>query len=432
MDSRKLDAIVPLLTNKMMGRVDDDPDAEDARVVDEMSVDLQASIAVIPVMGSLIRRGTWLDAYSGLQSYGEIADNLDCALNDGRIRAILLQIDSFGGEAGGCFELCDRIYAARAQKPIWAVADIDALSAGYAILSSATRCFVAPRGSCGSIGVVSVHLERSQQNEMAGLTYTVFRAGDRKADFNPYERLAPEAAQKQMISIERVRQTFAETVSRNRNGLAIETIMGTEGQWYDPEDGLELGLVDGVSNYDDVFAELAASIATPSQPPAPPPEPDAPVDPEEEPEELPDDDDNTEKDENEMAIDNKGNKTPPATTVAGAAATGEVVQLDANRSGEKSLAFQVAELCRVAGRPELAAEFIVQEKSLEDVRASLIDLNANKPENATNVSNTPPAGGAGGNPFSPAPNGNALGSWDRHLKAAQATNPQGFPVPARR
>src|SRR4051812_10583248 len=181
-DPRKLDAIVPAFLKRLNGE-DDEPEGAPANPREPV---IANGIAVIPVIGTLVRRKTMLDAYSGLTSYGDLRESIQCALDDARARAILLDIDSFGGEAPGCFEFCDWLFAQRGNKPIWAVADVDALSAGYAIMAQADRVLVAPSGSAGSIGAVAVHCERSQYNEAMGFSYTVIRAGLRKAELNAY------------------------------------------------------------------------------------------------------------------------------------------------------------------------------------------------------------------------------------------------------
>ena len=95
-----------------------------------------AGIAVIPVVGTLVKRAMGIQAASGLMSYDEIDDRLDAALADPQIGGILLDLDSPGGEAGGVFELAQRIRAASAIKPIWAHANDAAYSAAYAIAAA--------------------------------------------------------------------------------------------------------------------------------------------------------------------------------------------------------------------------------------------------------------------------------------------------------
>jgi ClpP class serine protease len=452
-DERKLDVITSVFAQKLNGEADQQLSAGDFREPGEMEIDTVNGIAIIPVIGSLVRRPTMLDAWSGLTSYGEIEECLECALSDARVKAILFQIDSFGGEAGGCFELCDKIFQARSKKPIWAVADIDALSAGYAILSSAEQCFVAPRGSAGSIGVISVHCERSQANAAMGVTYTVLRAGERKGDFNPYERLAPEAAQKALSIMDRTRQVFAQTVSRNRGSVSVQAILETEGQWYDPEDALSLGLIDGIATYETVFDRLAAKVVADQPPDDPDNTAPAPIEPGGEPavKSLPyddgrEDDDNPEDDDDMKGgtMDPKDDANKPAegatavpvTTAVPAAASagGTVVSLDSVREPAQSRELQIAQLCKLSGFPALAPDFMMNAAlSVDDVRDKLQTMRAEKDAALGDISNNAPTGGAAngtgivspGAPPSPA----ALASWQPHLKAAQATNPK-FIAPA--
>ena len=66
-------------------------------------IDAPAGVAVIPVVGSLVRRTMGLEPASGFTSYAEIAGMVDAAISDPSVEGILLDIDSPGGEAGGVF-----------------------------------------------------------------------------------------------------------------------------------------------------------------------------------------------------------------------------------------------------------------------------------------------------------------------------------------
>ncbi|MBM4201268.1 MAG: S49 family peptidase, partial [Gammaproteobacteria bacterium] len=99
-------------------------------------------IAVIPVHGSLVRRSLAVDPASGLTSYADIGHKLDQALADPVVQGVVLDVDSPGGEAGGAFELGERIRLASTLKPVWAVAADSAFSAAYAIACGASRLFV--------------------------------------------------------------------------------------------------------------------------------------------------------------------------------------------------------------------------------------------------------------------------------------------------
>jgi ClpP class serine protease len=382
-DARKLDAIVPAFMRRLNGDDDDVGDAARATVIEPT---IAGGIAVIPVIGTLVRRKTMMDAWSGLTSYHDLAASLDCALDDARVKAILFQVDSFGGEAQGCFELCDRIYAARGRKPIWAIADVDSLSAGYAILSQADQCYVAPSGSAGSIGAVAVHCERSQLNEAMGVTYTLIRSGLRKAELNVYEPLARAAAEKMQASLDKVRKQFVRTVVRARPGLTARAALATEGQWYDAEDALAQKLINGILTYEDAFAALARSVAATVQP-EPPPSPPAPA-------EDDDDEDDIDPPEDELPVAAQEDRMDTQDAPNTGTAQPNVVDLDSVRAeGRAAFAAEVkeiAELCQLAGRPALAAEYIGGGRTVAQVREALIAARAQPDQQMGEISNRQP------------------------------------------
>src|SRR3990172_2382195 len=83
----------------------------------------EGGTAIIPVFGTLVHRAGWLDAFSGIQSYTELADNIAHATRNAAVKGILLEIDSPGGAVSGLYELASQILATRAVKPIRAIAN---------------------------------------------------------------------------------------------------------------------------------------------------------------------------------------------------------------------------------------------------------------------------------------------------------------------
>ena len=78
---------------------------EDATGLERKPYSVEDGIAVIGVSGTLVKRASWMDAESGLQSYDAIRAQLRDAVADPRIKGILLDVDSPGGEVGGLFVL---------------------------------------------------------------------------------------------------------------------------------------------------------------------------------------------------------------------------------------------------------------------------------------------------------------------------------------
>lgn len=217
-------------------------------------------VAVIPIHGTLVRRTSGIEAESGLASYTGIAAQLDAALASPEIVAILLDIDSPGGESGGVFDLADRIRAASEVKPVWAVANDMAFSAAYALASAATRVFVARTGGVGSIGVIAMHVDQSVKDTQDGVRYTAVFAGERKNDLNPHEPISNEAHAVLRAEVDRIYDLFVETVARHR-GLDADAVRATEAGLFFGSDAVATGLADAVGSLDDALTQLTQSLS---------------------------------------------------------------------------------------------------------------------------------------------------------------------------
>lgn len=217
-------------------------------------------VAVIPIHGTLVRRTSGIEAESGLASYTGIAAQLDAALASPEIAAILLDIDSPGGESGGVFDLADRIRAASEVKPVWAVANDMAFSAAYALASAATRLFVARTGGVGSIGVIAMHVDQSVKDAHDGVRYTAVFAGERKNDLNPHEPISNEAHAVLKAEVDRIYDLFVETVARHR-GLDADAVRATEAGLFFGPDAVATGLADAVGSLDDALTQLTQSLS---------------------------------------------------------------------------------------------------------------------------------------------------------------------------
>jgi len=217
-------------------------------------------IAVIEIAGTLVHRGAWIGQSSGLTSYEGIAAQLQAALADPGVRGIALDIDSFGGEVAGAFDLADRIRAARAQKPVHAFVAEHALSAGYVLASQADRIVLPRTGAVGSIGVVALHTDMSGAIDQNGLSVTLIHAGSHKIDANPYQPL-PQAVHDQMQrELEVVRFLFAETVAAGRGDRLTQTAaLATEAAVFRGADAIAAGLADELADPVTAFHAFAAA-----------------------------------------------------------------------------------------------------------------------------------------------------------------------------
>jgi len=326
-------------------------------------------IAVIGVSGTLVKKASWLDAVSGMQSYESIRADFQDAVRDPRIQGILLDVDSPGGEVGGLFDLADEIYNARAEKPCFAIADDDAFSAAYAIASSAQRLFVTRTGGVGSVGVIALHLDQSAFDEKAGRKYTAIYAGARKNDFNPHEALSSAAKDELQAEIDRLYDMFVGTVARNRE-MKPALVRNTEAGLCYAEKAISAGFADQVGTFDAALnavleavkarkqARVAASAAT----------------------QIP-------KGETTMsqqletktadapAVSPVSTEMKPSEAPAPAAAL-PVVDAAAIETRLRAEYEEIAVLCTLSGHPELVAELIASKRTVAQVREHLLALKA--------------------------------------------------------
>lgn len=216
-------------------------------------------VAVIPVQGTLVQKLGTLRPYSGMSGYDGIRQNFMVAISDPDVDAIMLDIDSPGGEAAGCFDLVDAIYEARGEKPIWAILNENAFSAAYAIASATDRIVVPRTGSVGSIGVVAMHVDWSKALTAAGINVTFIYYGDRKIDGHAEIPLSDEARASFQSDIDTMGELFVNTVSRNR-GMTFENVRKTQAAGFLGVAGVNVGLADEVMAPDAAFRALLKTV----------------------------------------------------------------------------------------------------------------------------------------------------------------------------
>lgn len=221
---------------------------------------VEKGTAIIPVLGSLVNRGAWLGARSGMTSYEGLAFQLDQAASDSDVKSILLDIDSPGGEAVGAFEAADKVRSVAKKKEVTAVVNGMAASAAYAIASAASRIVSTPSGVAGSIGVVLMHADYSVALHKEGIKPTLIHAGAHKVDGNPYEPLSESVKADLKAEVDQFYSLFVSSVAAGRKGrMTKESIRGTEARTYIGKAALDAGLIDAIGSFESVLADLTKS-----------------------------------------------------------------------------------------------------------------------------------------------------------------------------
>lgn len=218
--------------------------------------------AIVPVMGSLVNRGGFLDAMSGITSYEKIKFQIRRAAADDAASAILLHIDSGGGEAIGAFGAADAVRAAASRKPVYAVTDGMCCSAAYAIASGASRIIAGRDSLVGSIGTALLHMDHSKLLADVGIKPTLFVTGKRKQQGHPFFELTDAVKGDLRDYVERVNANFIVTVANHRN-IAAEAIVAQQAGVFVGVEAKAAGLVDEIADLGDVVADLQRKYPAP-------------------------------------------------------------------------------------------------------------------------------------------------------------------------
>lgn len=221
-------------------------------------------VAVLPLFGSIFPRANLMTEMSGATSAEMLGRRFDELVNDASIDAIVLDVDSPGGQVSGVPELAEKIYQARGKKPVVAVANHLMASAAYWIASAVDRIYVSPSADIGSIGVFAAHQDISKKLENDGVKVTLIKAGKHKAEGNPYQPLTEEAAANIQASVDEVYEKFTGAVARHR-GVSIDDVKSGfgEGRVVSAEQALQMGMADEIATLDDVI-QMLFSGQTPS------------------------------------------------------------------------------------------------------------------------------------------------------------------------
>lgn len=220
----------------------------------------EGGVAIISITGSLVNRGAWIGAYSGLVSYEGIAAEIDTAMKDTEIHSILLDINSPGGEATGMFGVAQKVREAAAEKPVVAVVNDIAASAAYGIASGAHEIVISPTSFTGSIGVVMVHMDHSGELKKKGVKPTILQKGANKTHGNPFGPLSGDAVSSLNEMMTVLYDQFLETVAAGRGSkLDAAAARATEAGIFVGAKAVDAGVADRVGTFDDVLAELQTS-----------------------------------------------------------------------------------------------------------------------------------------------------------------------------
>lgn len=181
---------------------------------------------------------------------------------DGRIRALVLRVDSPGGGVGPTQEMLDAVqrYRERTGRPVVASLGATAASGGYYLACGAPKIVAEPGTITGSIGVIMTFTDASELMRKIGVRTEVVKTGSRK-DVGAWWRPMTDDERTMLESVVAdAYEQFTSTVATSR-GMAIDSVrVLADGRILTGRQALAVGLVDTLGFQPDAV-RLAARLA---------------------------------------------------------------------------------------------------------------------------------------------------------------------------
>lgn len=228
----------------------------------------EGAVAIIPMRGVISNRMNLMGNVSGGggTSAEQLSQQLKAARDDDGVKAVILDTDTPGGATQGTDEAAEIVASFRGIKPIVALVNSTAASAGYWIASAADEIVVTPSGWVGSIGVYTVHDNIAAELEKRGVTKTLISAGPFKAEANPFGPLSDEAREYRQMQVDALYAMFVDRVARGRNVASSVVRDGFgQGRMVLARDAVAAGMADRIGTMEDTLARFGVTPAGPER-----------------------------------------------------------------------------------------------------------------------------------------------------------------------
>ncbi len=217
----------------------------------DFGVDSKDHTAVIDVVG-MIAEGQNANADS-------IIESLRDAVKDKHTKGIILHANSPGGspvQSSYVYEEIRKIKKEHPDLPIYAVVSDMCASGCYFIVSASDKIFVNPSSLVGSIGVLMDGFGFVDTMQKLGVERRLLTAGAHKAMLDPYSPPKDDETLYMKGLLAQVHQQFISAVKAGRGDRLKENPDMFSGLVWTGEEGVKLGIVDGVGNQDFVAKDL--------------------------------------------------------------------------------------------------------------------------------------------------------------------------------
>jgi ClpP class serine protease len=210
-------------------------------------------VAIIPVTGPIFRRANLVTEMSGATSIELLARDLQQAAENVDVKAILLDVDSPGGQVDGTGELAAIVAQINRKKPVHCYSGGVCASAAYWIAAACETLTIAPTTRIGSIGVLAAFRGKSKDE--------IELVSSQSPDKSPDLALDAGRAVVQKV-LDDLAAVFIADVAKYR-GVSEATVLSDFGRGavLVGKAAVKVGMADRVSTFETTLRRIAAAPA---------------------------------------------------------------------------------------------------------------------------------------------------------------------------
>ncbi|NTU57612.1 MAG: signal peptide peptidase SppA [Chlorobiaceae bacterium] len=213
-------------------------------------------IAVVNIAGPIVSSG-------GVGEMGDaegidvasLKHALETALDDRNVKAIVLRIDSPGGDALAAASMLELLDDAKTKKPIVASMSGVAASGGYMVALASDRIFAEPLTLTGSIGVFALKPDVSGLLEKSGVRREVVARGKFADAYTPFKSFDDASFRKFVDTSGEIYRDFTGMVAARRKMTPKQVDAVAGGRVWSGQRALSVKLVDRIGGLSDAVAE---------------------------------------------------------------------------------------------------------------------------------------------------------------------------------
>ncbi len=222
-------------------------------------------IAVVPVMGVITSGRSRSDPLGFSRSAGSetVQRGLRDAENDPRVAAIVVRVDSGGGDGLASDIIYRSVLRARTRKPVIATMGGAAASGGYYAAMGADWVLAEPTTLTGSIGVFVLKPGLEGLGKKLGINVETLKRGPLSDILGLYKPWTPAEQAAAQRWVDAFYEDFVGEVARSRKMERQRVDAVARGRVWSGEDALARGLVDALGGMPEAIAEARRRAGVP-------------------------------------------------------------------------------------------------------------------------------------------------------------------------